>query len=483
MNDDFLHRMRKAPPPEFLDGLKARIERQSPLARTKAPRFPFARGMIVGLLLGSAAFAVTSLAVNRAPASVADFLKAPVQLIASLGNRSSQGENGLQRRVIPWGPVWGPKHPGPTAEVPSDTGSAAYVGAAATNTGSVAATGRLPGEDRAPAQTPSPAIQSANPASRFFGPSVIAPPTTYPHAQAVAQRLSGVLGGLKVLLQTGADTVTRFCSADDKTRGASLIELPDRIAPSTLRNCDFAITELKVGHQAVVTARSKLYGPMSLSARALFLALARYVPVPSDPAQFMDNPYTTWNQIDNALPDDRIHFLGPGLDLVQGRLAAVLLLEAGCNTYPGIAELRTADPARYEEICLSVRDDGVYEDSAEGSAQNTERLVREPTLLGVFSPSEFDSLQDRLAASVINGVPPSPQTVAAETYRNSRTLYLYVKQNAPYSPTTLFGMIVNAYLAPPTPYTNAPGDWGFVPLDKVEHTDVEATLHRMQARL
>ena len=92
MNDDFLHRMRKAPPPEFLDGLKARIERQSPLARTKAPRFPFARGLIVGLLLGSAAFAVTSLAVNRAPASVADFLKAPVQLIASLGNRSSQGE-------------------------------------------------------------------------------------------------------------------------------------------------------------------------------------------------------------------------------------------------------------------------------------------------------------------------------------------------------------------------------------------------------
>src|SRR3984957_14957449 len=205
MNDHFLHRMRKAPPPEFLDGLKARIERQSPLARTKAPRFPFARGLIVGLLLGSAAFAVTSLSVNRAPASVADFLRAPVQLIASLGNRSSQDENGLQHRVIPWGPVWGPKHPVPTAEAPSDTDSAAYVGAAATNAGPLAATGRLPGEDRAPAQTPSPAIQAISPASRFYGFVVGAPSTTYPHAQAVSQHLARGIGGMKVSLQTGAD--------------------------------------------------------------------------------------------------------------------------------------------------------------------------------------------------------------------------------------------------------------------------------------
>jgi phosphate transport system substrate-binding protein len=481
MNDDFLHRMRKAPPPEFLDGLKARIERQSPLARTKAPRFPFARGLIVGLLLGSAAFAVTSLAVNRAPASVADFLKAPVQLIASLGNRSSEGENGLQRRAIPWGPVWGPKHPVPTAEVPSDTGSAAYVGAAATDTGSIGATGRLPGEDRAPAQTPLQAIQAASPASRFYGFVVGAPPTTYPHAQAVSQHLASGMGGMKVSLQTDADAVSRFCSADDKSGGADLIELPGHMTPSELRNCSFIITELKVGHQAVVTARSKLYGSMTLSARALFLALARQVPVPTDAGLLMDNPYTTWNQIDSALPDDRIHFLGPGIDRVQGKLAAVLLLEVGCNTYPWIAELRTADPVRYAEICLRIRADGAYEDSAESSATNAARLEREPTLLGVFSLPEFDTLKDRLAESVISGAQPSPETVAAGTYPNSRALYLYTKQNS-YAPNTLFGKIINAYLAPVTPYPYAPGDWGFIPLTDTEHADTEAILHRLHSR-
>ena len=481
MNDDFLHRLRKAPPPEFLDGLKARLERQSPLAATRTRRLPFSRGLIIGLLLGGAAFAVTSLSVNRAPASFTDFLKAPAQLLARMGG-SSQSETSHQRRVVPWGPVWGPKHAVPAEEIPSDTGFAAAAPAAVPNTPSTAATGRLPGTERASTQTPLAAIQSASPAARFFGFTVVAPPTTYPHAQAVSQHLPKGIGGMKVSLDTGGDTVNRLCSTDDKSGGADLIELPGHMTPSELRNCSFIITELKVGHQAVVTARSKLYGSMTLSARALFLALARYVPVPSgDPALFMDNPYTTWNQIDNTLPDDRIHFLGPGIGLVQGKLAAVLLLEVGCNTYPQIADLRSTDPARYEEICLTIRGDGAYEDSAESSATNAERLEREPTLLGVFSLREFDALKDRLAESVINGVQPSPETVAASTYPNSRALYLYTKQNS-YAPNTLFGMIINAYLAPVTPYPYAPGDWGFIPLTDTEHADAEAILQRLHPR-
>ena len=355
MNDDFLHRMRKAPPPEFLDGLKARLERQSPLARPRTSRLPFARGLIVGVLLGSAAFAVTSLAVNRAPASFADFLKAPVQLIAAMGNRSSQGENGLQRRVIPWGPVWGPKHPVAPAAAPSDTDSAAFAGVAGTNTASPAATARAPELDRAPAQTPLAAIQSASPGSRYYGFVVGAPPATYPHAQAVAQRLARGMGGMKVSLQTGTDAVSHFCSADSIGRSADPIELPGVIAPSELRNCDSTITELRVGHQAIVTARSKLYGSLSLSARALFLALARQVPVPSDPSLLMDNPYTTWNQMTTRYLTIASTSWVPTFGLAQGRLAAALLLEAGCNTYAWIEELRFSDPARYDGSAPNIR--------------------------------------------------------------------------------------------------------------------------------
>ena len=99
MNDDFLHRLRKTPPPEFLDGLKERLDRQSPLAGERRPRrFPFARGLFIGLLLGSAAFAITSLSVNRSPASFVDFLKAPAQLLARLGGSSQEDDSQHQDR-------------------------------------------------------------------------------------------------------------------------------------------------------------------------------------------------------------------------------------------------------------------------------------------------------------------------------------------------------------------------------------------------
>jgi phosphate transport system substrate-binding protein len=470
MNDDFLHRLRKAPSPGFLDGLKARLDRQSPLARTRARRFPFSRGLIVGVLLGSAAFAITSLSVNKAPTSVAAFFKAPAQLLARLGGGSSQGEDSQHHRPAPLGPVWQPKHVAPASQEDTNANPAASGTAVIVNSPPSATA------NRTATDAGLPATQSASPASRYVGFTVAAPPGTYPHAQAVAERLGKGLGGLRVSLEKGGGAaVSSLCSTDYRSGITDLAELSRRVTPTELRNCGLAITELKIGHQAIVIARSTLYGPMKLSARDLFLALARQVPVPTDRALFLDNPYITWNQVDGTLPYDRIHLLGPGLDWVQGKLAVALLLEAGCNTYPWIADLRVTDPARYEEICMKVRGDGVYEESAEGIVAYTERLARDPTLLGVYTLAEFDGSKDKLAASVIDGVEPSFETIAAATYPASRTLYLYTKQYY-YTTGNLFGMLMNAYLAPHTPYDNAPGDWGFVALDAADRADVEAIL-------
>ena len=73
MNDDFLHRLRREPPPGFLAELKDKLERQSaPAARPR--RLSFSRGLVVGLLLATTAFAVTSLSINSAPKSLRAFL-------------------------------------------------------------------------------------------------------------------------------------------------------------------------------------------------------------------------------------------------------------------------------------------------------------------------------------------------------------------------------------------------------------------------
>jgi phosphate transport system substrate-binding protein len=463
MNDDFLHRLRKAPPPEFLDRLKERLDRQSPLVevRPRRPRrFPFARGLFIGLLLGSAAFALTSLSVNRSPASLADFLKAPAQLLARLGG-SSQGDESQHPRGAPLGPVWLPKHGAPQDEAPPGaTASAAPIASPTVDVATVRSSAT---------QSGSP---PANPPTNPYGSRVVAAAGAYAHASSVLKRSSN--GRLKVSLDKSGAAFASLCEEDLKNKGSDFAELTHRVTPMDLRNCRYPITELKVGHQAVVLARSKLYGPLKLSARDLFLALARQVPVPTDPTVLMDNPNTTWNQLDSALPYDRIHILGPMLGSVQGKLAAALLLEAGCNTYPWIAELRDTDYARYEEICTTLRVDGLIEESV-GASATTGNLERNPTVFGVLTLPEFEWAKDLLVVSPIDNIEASLETIAADTYPASRTLYLYTNVDARFLNTN---WMVSAFLEP-HPYFN---DWGFVTLNAAEHADLDATLKRKNSK-
>jgi hypothetical protein len=44
----------------------------------------------------------------------------------------------------------------------------------------------------------------------------------------------------------------------------------------------------------------------NLSARSIFLALARDVPDPLHPDVLVKNPNITWNQVDSTLPDEHI---------------------------------------------------------------------------------------------------------------------------------------------------------------------------------
>jgi phosphate transport system substrate-binding protein len=464
MNDDFLHRLRKAPPPEFLDGLKERLDRQSPLAGARPRRFPFARGLFIGLLLGSAAFAITSLSVNRSPASFADFLKAPAQLLAGLGG-SSQGDDGQHHRGAPLGPVWLPKHgAAQDAAPPEATASAARI----TSPTVEAATARS-----SATQSGSP---STNPLTNPYGSRLVAAAGAYPHASSVIERLSN--GRLKVSLDKSGAAFASLCEEDLKNKGADFVELTRRVAPTDLRNCRYPISELKVGHQAVVLARSKLYGPLKVSTRDLFLALARQVPVPTDPTVLMDNPNTTWNQIDSALPYDRIQILGPALGSAQGKLAAALLLEAGCNTYPWIAELRDTDYAQYEEICTTPRIDGAYEESPLGISTNTENLERNPTVLGVLTLSEFEWAKGRLVANPIDNIEASPETVVSNTYPASRTLYLYTNADARFLNTN---SLVGAFLHPNL-YGTYFYDWGFIALNAAEHAELDETLMRKNSK-
>ena len=423
MNDDFLHRLRETPRPEFLAALKSRLDRQPRSTR----RPGFALGVLVGLLVGGAAFAFYLSTARQPGLAEADH------------NRT---------KATPLAPAWLPTHPNTAPELPpSDTATAVWVGT--------------------PSQPTPPQPQSTAPATPAFQTfSFVAT-----QQSLVAELLSttGSSYRIKSPHYTIRDSLQHLCDGTGAYDFPDMVELGRRITAEEYRTCtrtgQSAIVEQKLGYQAVLLARGRLYGPLRLTARDVFLALARRVPDPERPGELIDNPYTHWNQVDPALPPDRIRFFGPVPATLPGTLLAELLLTSGCNTYPGIA-------ARDSKACQTLRTDGVYEGNDTDGWSFTEALVGEPTAIGVFGG--IPNISEKLVLNPVDGIEPGRNTVASATYPLARTLYLYLDKDR------LRDGLVVSLVAPYYPTWSGSAFWAFVPLDFAERDALHKDRNRFK---
>jgi phosphate transport system substrate-binding protein len=185
-----------------------------------------------------------------------------------------------------------------------------------------------------------------------------------------------------------------------------------------------SIIAIPAGYEAVVLAHSPLYGPANLTRREIFLALAKWIP--DSTGTVHENPNTTWRQIDAALGVEPIAFLGPPRSSAAGRSMIELLLEAGCQTIPALAALKSTHPDRYAQICRTVRTDGMY---VEVSSLAPSRLLSEPNAVGIFAYRDLTYAPSKdLAFSTLDGVEPTLQGIKGGAYPGSRALYLYVNR-------------------------------------------------------
>jgi phosphate transport system substrate-binding protein len=246
-----------------------------------------------------------------------------------------------------------------------------------------------------------------------------------------------------------------------------MVQLNRRLTAEEYRTCTSngpsAIVEQKLGYQAVLLARGKPLGPLRLTARDVFLALAKYVPDPQRSGELIANPYTNWKEVDPELPLGRIEFQGPNILYFLDKLPAYLLLSAGCNTYPWIAALRDTDEGRYREICQTVRTDGVYQEAYLDGGWGQENLARRPSAIGIFPGTA--TLGESLVVIPVDGVVPNKNTLASGNYPLAITLYLYldkIRIDAGVNNLLLSMVSKNAFDRRSTTY------WGFVPVDLAE---------------
>ncbi|WP_417803641.1 substrate-binding domain-containing protein [Thalassospira lucentensis] len=193
-------------------------------------------------------------------------------------------------------------------------------------------------------------------------------------------------------------------------------------AANSVRN----ISEIKIGYDGIVLLGSHEAPAMALTARQLYLALARTVPVNG---ASVPNPNVKWSDIDPSLPDLKIRVYGPPPTSGTRDLMGQLLLDKGCATFSDIANLENTDQDSFRLLCRTLREDGAYIQAGENDRLVISKLEKDPTSYGVMGFNNLDRNRDRLQGVPINGVKPNYDTILEGSYPGSRPLYLYVKDD------------------------------------------------------
>lgn len=188
------------------------------------------------------------------------------------------------------------------------------------------------------------------------------------------------------------------------------------------------IVEVKIGYDGVVIANALAAPPLQLGLKDIFLALAKEVPDPEGGEHFVANPYKTWKQVNDNLPEQDIRVSGPargsGTRLVFARMA----MEGGCRTFDWIRALKREDALRYKQVCRTLREDGAYTEASENDSATLETLVSDTASSAILSFGIVEHNRETIRGNAIDGVNPGFGTIADESYPMSRPLYLYVKK-------------------------------------------------------
>lgn len=272
-----------------------------------------------------------------------------------------------------------------------------------------------------------PAVASARDSIRIVGSS-----TVYPFATAVAEEFgrttsfktpivesTGSGGGLK-LFCAGAGLDTPDFANSSRRIKKSEVDL-------CTKNGVGEIIEIKIGYDGIVFANSKAAPRYTLTLKQIFLALAKEIPGPD--GKLIPNPHKTWKDVDASLPNVKIEVLGPPPTSGTRDAFNELALEGGCVAFPSLKAMKAEDEKKFQKICQAVREDGAYVEAGENDNLIVQKLVSNRNALGVFGYSFLDQNTDRLQGSMINGVAPTFEKIAAHEYPVSRALYFYAKKS------------------------------------------------------
>jgi phosphate transport system substrate-binding protein len=261
---------------------------------------------------------------------------------------------------------------------------------------------------------------------------VVGSSTVYPFSTVVAERFgratefktpkvesTGSGGGLKLFCDgIGVD----YPDIANSSRAIKQSEV-DTCAANGVAE----IIEVKIGYDGIVVANAFAAKPMSATRAEIFMALAKQVPG-EVAGELIDNPYTTWADVNPALPATRIEVLGPPPTSGTRDAFVELAMEGGCKTIPWVNALKDSDMERYKTICHTIREDGAFVEAGENDNLIVQKLEANPNAFGIFGFSFLDQNAEKVKGAKIDGIEPTFDAIADGSYPVSRPLYFYAKK-------------------------------------------------------
>ena len=258
---------------------------------------------------------------------------------------------------------------------------------------------------------------------------VVGSSTVFPYTQAVAEQFANNTGAPSPIVEsTGTGGGMRiFCGGIGEGH-------PDMTGASrSMRASEFElcvqngvtdITEVLLGYDglSIVVARANEFA-WNLSLAEIYQALGAQVEVDG---QWVDNPFTTWNQINPNLPATPILVFGPPPTSGTRDAFVELAMHVGCRQLPYVAN-GGFDGAWVNENCSRMRTDGPFVEAGENDNLIVQRLQADPNAFGIFGYSFLYENLDTLKDVNINGVEANLETIASFEYPIARPVFVYIK--------------------------------------------------------
>lgn len=265
--------------------------------------------------------------------------------------------------------------------------------------------------------------------------SVVGSSTVYPFAKQIAEDFVAAnkeTAAPKITSTGTADGIAAFC-AGVGANTPDIVNASRRMTRAEFADCAAKgvdeIIEIEVGLDGIVFAAA--------SDRGIDIKLTRdnvYRAISQKPFG-REQTAKTWADVDPSLPATPIAVYGPPESSGTREALLNLVVEPGCRQNSAMAAFEKSDRERFQRACHALRTDSAFSSQGEQDDLIVRRVASNPEAIAIVGYSYLAKNANAVKPLALDGVLPSPATIADGSYEASRPLYIYVKKaNLPVTP-------------------------------------------------